>query len=134
MNSPDVVIVGAGLAGLCCARRLAQCGVSFQVVEASDGVGGRVRTDIVEGFRLDRGFQLYLPSYPEGTRVLDYDALDLKHFTPGARIWHRGRFGPVTRHRTELHGEEHKAGGDARQQHHGHDRGDGHGDHTAGCV
>lgn len=101
MNNPDVVIVGAGLAGLCCARRLAQCDVSFQVLEASDGVGGRVRTDIVEGFRLDRGFQLYLPSYPEGKRVLDYDALDLKHFTPGALVWHRGRFHRVADPRVE---------------------------------
>jgi phytoene dehydrogenase-like protein len=84
---PDVLIVGAGLAGLCCARRLAQCGVSFQLLEASDGIGGRVRTDVVEGFRLDRGFQVYLTAYPEGRRVLDLDALDLRPFPRGVHVW-----------------------------------------------
>ena len=54
-TTPDVLIIGAGLAGLCCARRLHEAGVSFQLFEASDGVGGRVRTDEHEGFLLDRG-------------------------------------------------------------------------------
>ena len=54
----EVAIVGAGLAGLCCARRLQEKGISFQILEASDGIGGRVRTDHVAGFLLDRGFQL----------------------------------------------------------------------------
>ena len=62
---PDVLIIGGGLAGLCCALRLQQGGLSFQVLEASDGVGGRVRTDKVEGFLLDRGFQVLLTAYPE---------------------------------------------------------------------
>jgi phytoene dehydrogenase-like protein len=87
----DVVIVGAGLAGLCCARKLQESGVPFQVVEASDGVGGRVRTDHVDGFLLDRGFQVLLEDYPEARRVLDYAALDLKPFEPGALIWFAGR-------------------------------------------
>jgi phytoene dehydrogenase-like protein len=90
--SEPVVIVGAGLAGLCCGRRLAQCGVPFTILEASDGVGGRVRTDLVDGFRLDRGFQIFLPGYPEARRVLDYDALDLKPFTRGALVRYRGKF------------------------------------------
>jgi phytoene dehydrogenase-like protein len=89
---PDVLIVGAGLAGLCCARRLAQCGVSFQIVEASDGIGGRVRTDVVEGFRLDRGFQVYLTASPEGRRVLDLDALDLRPFPREIPVWTGRRF------------------------------------------
>ena len=54
----DVIIIGAGLAGLSCARVLHQAGVPYVLLEASDGVGGRVRTDLVEGFRLDRGFQV----------------------------------------------------------------------------
>ena len=83
---PDVVIVGAGLAGLACARRLMQCGVPFTLLEAADGVGGRVRTDVVDGFRLDRGFQLFLPAYPEAARVLDYAALELRPFVPGALV------------------------------------------------
>src|SRR5271155_5321787 len=88
---PDVLIVGAGLAGLCCARRLAEAGTSFQIVEASDGIGGRVRTDNVDGFLLDRGFQVLLEGYPEARQVLDYDALELKAFDPGALIWFAGR-------------------------------------------
>jgi phytoene dehydrogenase-like protein len=79
----DVVVVGAGLAGLAAAVRLQEAGVEAIVVEASDGVGGRVRTDVVDGFRLDRGFQLLNPAYPEAQALLDLDALDLQPFTPG---------------------------------------------------
>ncbi len=87
-----VVVVGAGLAGLACATRLAAAGVPVLVVEASDGVGGRVRTDAFEGFLLDRGFQVLLTAYPEARRVLDLEALDLKAFYPGALVHLRGRF------------------------------------------
>ena len=86
MSAVAVVIVGAGLAGLAAARHLTKAGVDVTVLEASDGVGGRVRTDLVDGYRLDRGFQLYNPAYPEGARVLDHQALDLKPFIAGARI------------------------------------------------
>jgi phytoene dehydrogenase-like protein len=88
----DVVIVGAGLAGLCCARRLHHEGVRFVILESSDGVGGRIRTDVVDGFRLDRGFQVFLTSYPESRAVLDYDSLRLRAFQPGARVRYNGRF------------------------------------------
>ena len=57
----EVVVVGAGLAGLACARRLHEAGARVRILEAADGVGGRVRTDVVDGFRLDRGF---LPRNP----------------------------------------------------------------------
>jgi phytoene dehydrogenase-like protein len=97
-----VAIVGAGLAGLGCARRLAQIGVPFRIFEASDAVGGRVRTDLVDGFRLDRGFQIFLPSYPEAKRVLDYDALNLKPFTRGAIVRFGGKLHRVTDPRAEL--------------------------------
>jgi len=90
--SRDVVVVGAGLAGLCCARRLTAAGVDCLVVEASDGVGGRMRTDEVEGFLLDRGFQVLLTAYPEARRVLDYAALDLRPFYPGALVHTGARF------------------------------------------
>src|ERR1700682_1068425 len=90
-SSPDVLVVGAGLAGLCCARRLSEAGVTFQIVEASDGIGGRVRTDEVDGFLLDQGFQALLTAYPETQRVLDYSKLDLKSFSPGAFSWFAGR-------------------------------------------
>ena len=82
--SNPVVIVGAGLAGLSCALELAAAGVRSLVLEASEAVGGRVRTDEVEGFLLDRGFQVLLTAYPEARRLLDYPALDLRPFYPGA--------------------------------------------------
>ena len=58
----DVVVVGAGIAGLSCAATLQQAGVKALVLEAADGVGGRVRTDVQDGFLLDRGFQIFLTS------------------------------------------------------------------------
>jgi len=88
----DVLIIGGGLAGLCCALRLHQSGLSFQILEASDEVGGRIRTDRFEGFLLDRGFQVLLTAYPEARRVLDYDALNLRPFYPGALIRYHGHF------------------------------------------
>ena len=82
----EVAIIGAGLAGLACALELQKNKIDFHIFEASDGVGGRVRSDVIDGFILDRGFQLYNPSYAEGKRLLDYQALDLKPFTPGVAI------------------------------------------------
>ena len=90
-SSPDVLIVGAGLAGLACARALHERGVTFQILEASDGIGGRVRTDEHDGFLLDRGFQTLLTAYPEARRVLDYPRLELKPFAHGALSWYAGR-------------------------------------------
>ena len=87
-----VIIVGGGLAGLSCARQLLKTGLSFIVLEASDGLGGRVRTDRVEGFLLDRGFQVLQTAYPEAKRILDYAALELKPFYPGALVRFNGRF------------------------------------------
>ncbi|QBR92247.1 FAD-dependent oxidoreductase [Nocardioides euryhalodurans] len=87
----DVVVVGAGLAGLAAAVRLQERGVDAILVEAADAVGGRVRTDVVDDFRLDRGFQLLNPAYPEAQRVLDLDALDLRAFDPGLAVAYDGR-------------------------------------------
>jgi predicted NAD/FAD-dependent oxidoreductase len=88
----EVIIVGAGLAGLTCARRLEQSGRSALIVEASDDIGGRVRTDEVDGFLLDRGFQVFLEAYPQAQHFLDYDSLDLKSWKRGALIWTGHKF------------------------------------------
>lgn len=88
----EVVIIGAGLAGLNCARELSLAGRSCLILEAADAPGGRVRTDIVDGFRLDRGFQVLLTEYPEARRVLDYDKLSLRSFLPGALVRQGGSF------------------------------------------
>ena len=90
MSRHDVVIVGAGLAGLAAARELSIHGVDVCVLEAADAVGGRVRSDYVDGFTLDRGFQLYNPAYPEAARVLDHEALDLHGLVRGMDIVHLG--------------------------------------------
>ena len=81
-----VGIVGAGLAGLAAAREVSKAGHEAVVYEASDGPGGRVRTDIVDGYRLDRGFQIMLTAYPECQDVFDYDRLDLRAFQPGSLV------------------------------------------------
>ena len=86
-----VIIVGAGMSGLTCARSLLRAGVQVTVFEASDGVGGRVRTDMVEGFSLDRGFQVLFDAYPAVRRWLDYDALQLRAFDPGAVVARDGK-------------------------------------------
>lgn len=88
--NPSVLIVGAGMAGLTCAVYLKKAGIDARVLEASDGVGGRVRTDAVDGFRLDRGFQILLTAYPEARRLLDYPSLRLQTFRSGALIRHKG--------------------------------------------
>ena len=85
--SAGVVVVGAGLAGLAAAHTLQRSGHDVAVLEASDRLGGRVRTDLVDGFRLDRGFQVLLTAYPELDRQFDVDALDLRYFEPGALVW-----------------------------------------------
>ena len=85
-NLPDVIIIGAGLAGLAAAITLKGAGKTIQLIEASDDIGGRVRTDTFQGYQLDRGFQVLLTAYPETKRFVDYKRLDLQNFKPGAMI------------------------------------------------
>lgn len=82
----QVMIVGGGLAGLASAVRLHEAGARPLVFERSDGVGGRVRTDRLAGYLLDRGFQVFLDAYPEAGGLLDKGQLDLRVFRPGALI------------------------------------------------
>lgn len=96
MSEEPVLVVGAGLAGLCCALHLSEAGVPVRLLEAADRAGGRVRTDELQGFRLDRGFQVLLTAYPEARRVLDFNTLDLRAFEPGALVRWQGRFHRVS--------------------------------------
>jgi phytoene dehydrogenase-like protein len=68
-----------------------QRGLSVIILESSDDVGGRVRTDMVDGFQLDRGFQVMLTAYPEFKTQVDMRALDLRPFDPGALVWRNGK-------------------------------------------
>jgi phytoene dehydrogenase-like protein len=87
VETPPVIVVGAGMAGLTCARLLTDSGISVTVVEAGDAIGGRVRTDRTsEGFVLDRGFQVLFTAYPALRRVLDLRTLDLRLFDNGAAV------------------------------------------------
>ena len=88
----DVVIIGGGLAGLSCAKTLTDHGIENIVLEANESVGGRVKTDTVDGFLLDRGFQVFSSAYPEAQRALDYKALRLKTFHSGALVRFDGNF------------------------------------------
>lgn len=87
-----VVIVGAGAAGLTCGAYLRQQHISFVIVEASDAVGGRIRSDQVEGFTLDRGFQVFQTAYPEAKMLLDYEPLQLVELEPGAWVRAGGKW------------------------------------------
>ena len=92
MNSPSVGIVGAGLAGLTAAYYLKKKGIdNITLFESADKSGGKVQTETVDGFTLNRGFQVFLPSYPEAARVLDYEKLDLKAFDKGSVIIKNGK-------------------------------------------
>lgn len=83
------IVVGAGLAGLVCARALADAGAPVRVLEAAE-IGGRVRSTLRDGYRLDRGFQVLFTAYPGARRWLNFEQLELCTFDPGAAIRHRG--------------------------------------------
>ena len=91
-KSYPVLIVGAGMAGLACAFTLHRAGIPFLIFDRGNDVGGRVRTDEVDGYRLDRGFQVLLTAYPEAQRFLDYEKLNLQACYPGSKVWFENRF------------------------------------------
>ena len=83
-------IIGAGVSGLVAAQTLENAGFSPTIMESTSSVGGRVKTDIVDGYQLDHGFQVLLTSYPAAQKFLDYKALELQNFLPGAAIFKDG--------------------------------------------
>jgi phytoene dehydrogenase-like protein len=90
---PTITIIGAGISGLTAAVYLHKKGYTIQILEASDRAGGRIKTDIVGRYRLDRGFQVLLTEYPETKALLDYKKLNLKRFLPGATVlYDEGQF------------------------------------------
>ena len=82
----DVIIIGAGLAGLSGAVHLHRQGRKVLILEATDRAGGRIKTDLYDGFLLDRGFQVLLTAYPESKSLLNYADLNLKKMLPGATV------------------------------------------------
>lgn len=82
----DVIVIGAGLAGLQCAQRAQRSGHTVIVLEAQNAVGGRVQTDLVDGFLCDRGFQLLNPAYPAVRDWIDVRALELQKFGVGVVV------------------------------------------------
>lgn len=86
-----IIIIGGGVAGLVAALELEKQNYKPLLLEATDRVGGRVKTDHEAGFRLDHGFQVLLTAYPEAKQYLDYQALQLQYFDPGALIYRQGK-------------------------------------------
>jgi phytoene dehydrogenase-like protein len=87
----DVLVIGAGLAGLTAALELYRAGKKVLILEATDQVGGRVATELVDGYCLDVGFQVLLTAYPETKKYLNYGQLGLQNFGAGAIILHKGK-------------------------------------------
>ena len=90
-KSPSIHIIGGGISGLIAARVLEEYGLSATIIEATDRLGGRVKTDVVDGYSLDHGFQVLLTAYPAAKKYLDFDALALQEFLPGSAIFKNGK-------------------------------------------
>ncbi|MFI8605726.1 NAD(P)/FAD-dependent oxidoreductase [Cellulophaga baltica] len=86
-QEPKIHIIGAGISGLIAAQVLEEAGFSPVVLEATDTIGGRVKTELFQGHQLDHGFQVLLTAYPAAQKYLDYKALELQKFLPGATIF-----------------------------------------------
>jgi len=92
IDNPDVAVVGAGIAGLHCAGLLSAAGLRVQIFEAADRVGGRMTSDVVDGFTLDRGFQVLLPGYPTAGPLFSLGQLAARPLTSGILLRSKGRF------------------------------------------
>ena len=103
----DICVIGGGVAGLVAAitaadtysktRQSSSPLLSILLLETSDALGGRIRTDTSDGYILDRGFAVFVEDYPTSRRLLDYDALDLRQFSPGAMVKLFGHDGCFTK-------------------------------------
>lgn len=87
MEPTPIVIVGAGVSGLVAAIHCEKSGRPLHIIEATDRPGGRVKTDLIDGFRFDHGFQVLLTAYHEAQRYLDFSKLELQNFNNGALIF-----------------------------------------------
>jgi Flavin containing amine oxidoreductase len=87
MTEKSVAILGAGITGLCCARHLQSFGIPYHIFEASDRVGGRVRTEYEGGYQFDAGFQVFLEGYDEFAGLVDFADLELGYFYSGAFLY-----------------------------------------------
>lgn len=85
-NNSKVIVIGGGVAGLVAAQELEKRGISPILLESTDKVGGRIKTDYIDGYQFDHGFQVLLTAYPEARNYLNYEALDLCLFDPGAIV------------------------------------------------
>lgn len=94
-NGREIIIIGGGLSGLTCALVLQKAGQKVHLLEASDRIGGRVKTDQIDGFLLDRGFQVFQSSYPTAMKWLDLKSLRLRPFRNGCLLRKDGRFKTV---------------------------------------
>jgi glycine/D-amino acid oxidase-like deaminating enzyme len=88
MDATDVAVIGAGVAGLACARALEESGLQVRVLERSARVGGRVGTDVIDGFRCDRGFQWLNAGHPDVRAITDVAALNPRPIEPGMVLAH----------------------------------------------
>ena len=86
----NVYIIGGGISGLIAAKILEEFGFAPTILEGSDRLGGRVKTDVVDGYQLDHGFQVLLSNYPAAMKHLDFDRLELQEFKSGAAIYKKG--------------------------------------------
>jgi protoporphyrinogen oxidase len=87
----SVHIVGGGISGIIAALELEAAGYKPTIYEKQDHLGGRVRTDYIDGYPFDHGFQVLLTAYPEAQHYLDYDKLELQSFLSGSRVYYRGK-------------------------------------------
>ena len=88
-SDANVAIIGAGVSGLVAATNLEKAGIKTDVYEATDRVGGRVKTDYIDGLTLDHGFQVMLTAYPATQKYLDYSLLQLEKFLPGSVLFNK---------------------------------------------